>query len=55
MARGGLWVINLDLCREYLLWLLEYESEVSADGEERMVDRALCDLHCLNTSLPGRR
>ena len=54
-AHGRLRVINLDLCREYLLQLLECESKVSANGEHRVVDRALCDLHCLNTSLLGRR
>ena len=37
-ARGGLGVINLDLCREYLLRLLERESEVSVDGERHVVD-----------------
>ena len=53
VARGRLRVIDLDLCREYLLRLLARESKVSADREQRMVDRALCDFHCLNTSLQG--
>ena len=38
MAHGGLLVINLDLCREYLLQLLECKSEALVDGEHRVVD-----------------
>ena len=38
MACGGLLVIDLDLCREYLLRLLERDSEPSVDGEHLVVD-----------------
>ena len=38
MARGRLLVIDLDLCREYLLWLLEHDSDASVKGEHRVVD-----------------
>ena len=53
MAHGGLLVIDLDFCKEYLLQLLECDSEASVDGEHRVVDQALCDLHCCRASLPG--
>ena len=55
MARGRLLVIDLDLCREYLLQLLEHDSNASVEGEHCVVDQALCDLHCCRASLPGQR
>ena len=53
MAHGRHLVIDLDLCREYLLQLLECDSKVSVDGEHCVVDQALCDLYCCRASLPG--
>ena len=38
MACGGLLVIDLDLCREYLLRLLEHDSDASVEWEHHVVD-----------------